>query len=335
MPYTIDGSSYREIAERRFSGDDSLNKLENSAHQMPHMKHSIAHTYSKNFGIIQFKADFLQDIKVSDVRDIGHVSLHIQRKGNSMARFRGIKNDQPLAEGQYNLYFSPAFHSDLYFARQTGFEYLAITLQTDYLLSMLQSAGSDIRRISEAFRAEEPFILSPKALPLTPQLNMAIHSLLNTPVADSLSEMFLNGKVAEILALQLSQFAGTSSSIGTSSGISASPCPAISSTSAARLREVYEYIDHHYLSIDSLADAVKHFPVTEHQLKQGLKQQLNTTLYDLIHRKRMQHAMNLLQQTDMNVNEVAWEIGYSNATNFIQAFKRHFATTPRKAKHGK
>jgi transcriptional regulator GlxA family with amidase domain len=52
----------------------------------------------------------------------------------------------------------------------------------------------------------------------------------------------------------------------------------------------------------------------------------------MVHHKRMLHAMQLLKDTDMQVNEVAWEVGYSNATNFIQAFKKSFAITPRQAK---
>ncbi len=323
MSYTIDGSSFREIAERRFATDDSLNTFENKNYPLPFSRHAVQHTYSRNFGIIRFKADFLQDIKVSNVRDRGHVSLHFQRKGSSMARFNGIKDEQPLQAGQYDMYFAEDFHSDLYFKRQDDFEYLAITLQADYLLQILDHAGNKMRKIEQAIKTGAPFALSGKAMTVGPALNMALHSLLHSPVADGLTEMFTSAKVTEIIALQLSQYAGT-----TAVAKQISPSP-------KSVEEAYEYINQHFLSISSPADVVKHITLTEHQLKQGLKAYYHTTLYELVHRKRMLHALQLLRDTAMNVNEVAWEIGYSNATNFIQAFKRNFGVTPHRVKAGK
>jgi AraC-like DNA-binding protein len=322
MPYTIDGTSYKEIAERRFAQNRSLNRLENPDCQLPFTRHTVQHTYSRDFGIIRFSADFQKDLRIAGVRDQGHVSLHFQRKGFSKAVFRGIKEEHPLAEGEYNLYFSEEFFSNLEFNRQTGFEYLAVTLQTDYLLSVLEQAGPEWKGLRLALQKGTPLALSEKAMPVTPELHMALYSLLHTPVAEPLAELFFSSKVAEIIALQLSQYSGTAA-------MRQEQVP------GKVLKEVYEYINQHFLSIHSPADAVKHFPLTVHQLKQGLKQHYHTTLYELVHHKRMLHAMQLLKETEMNVNEVAWETGYSNATNFIQAFKRSFSITPRQAKAGR
>lgn len=319
MPYMIDGRTYKEIAERKFSADHSLNRFENQEYAIPHVKHAVQHTYSRNFGIIQFKADFDKDIRISNVRDKGHISLHFQRKGQSKAKFRDIKNEQPMAAGEYNMFFAEAYQSDLYFNRQTDFEYLAITFQTDYFLSVLENAGAPLPRLEASLRTGATFALSDKAMPTGPELNAALYSLLHSPVADSLSEMFINSKISEIIALQLSRFIGIA------------PARSVVLPNKA-LEEVYRFIDLNFLTIHSLADAVHNFPVTEHQLKQGLRQRYNTTLYEMLHRKRMLYAMQLLKETNMNVNEVAMETGYSNATNFIQAFKRSFGFTPKQAK---
>ncbi len=321
MPYTIDGSAYREIAERRFAADASLNKFENQAFQLPFTSHSVQHTYSRYFDIVHFRADFHQDIKVTRVRDMGHISLHFQLKGHSAAKFRAMSGEHPLAPGEYNLYFSDEFVSDLRFNRQNDFEYLAITLQTDYLLSILEMAGGRLRKVEEAIRTGKPFALCDKAMRVNAGLNMALHSLLHTPVADNLSELFINGKVTEIIALQLSQYTGATAASAT--------------VPRKLLEEVYAYIELHFLTINSPADVVRDFPLSEHQLKQGLRQYYNTTLYEMVHRKRMQHAMQLLRDTGMNISEIAWELGYSNATNFIQAFKRSFSTTPHKIRTGR
>lgn len=43
---------------------------------------------------------------------------------------------------------------------------------------------------------------------------------------------------------------------------------------------------------------------------------------------RIKHAALLLQTTDLNVTEVALEVGYSNPGNFIRHFRDQFGTTP-------
>lgn len=51
------------------------------------------------------------------------------------------------------------------------------------------------------------------------------------------------------------------------------------------------------------------------------------TFGTLLEQIRMQKATALLQ-TDWPIKEIAWELGYSGANNFIRAFKRHTDMTP-------
>jgi AraC-like DNA-binding protein len=45
---------------------------------------------------------------------------------------------------------------------------------------------------------------------------------------------------------------------------------------------------------------------------------------------KMEQARNLLDSGSYNVNEVGLKVGYSTGSHFIAAFKKKFATTPKK-----
>lgn len=318
MAYTIRGSEYKQVAGRQFAAGKGLNIAENKGQTLPFVQHAVQHIRSGNFNIVHMKADFQQDVQVLNAQDIGHVSLHFQLNGNSQASFKGIKGAHPLQSGEYNMYYANEFDTNLYFKAQKNYEYLAVTLKKEYLQRLLQQYGHPVKQLEKLLHADAPFALTDKPMPLSQELNLALYALTHTPIADNLSEMFIDAKISEIIALQLSQYTGATA---------AAHPPAYK-----QLEEVYHFIQQHFLTIHSLEELARQFPLSETQIKNGLKTQYNTTLYALVHRKRMLYAAELLKNTSMNVNEIAWEIGYSNATNFIQAFRKTFHTTPKQLK---
>jgi AraC-like DNA-binding protein len=45
--------------------------------------------------------------------------------------------------------------------------------------------------------------------------------------------------------------------------------------------------------------------------------------------KRMEKAVQLLQQSDVNLSEIYLELGYENLSSFVQSFKQVYGTTPK------
>lgn len=316
MPYTISGDAYKEIAARRFSDGRRFVQFRHSADAIPHVRHQVLHTFNQDFGIIQFRADFDQDITVQRVKGIPHVSLHFQLKGNSRADFKGL-SPQPLQAGEFNLYAADNFQSDLHFNAQQGFEYLAVTFRQSLLQAVLAQFPVPPEDITRKLASGAIFALASTAMRISPEIQLALRSLLHPPVSDNLLPVYCHSKVTEIITLLFS-------------GLYPAPRPAWQQ----EMQDIYHYILEHFLDIQSLSDVARHFSLTEYQIKQQLRLQYDTTLYELVQERKMAHAMQLFQQTDMHVNEVAWLMGYSNASNFIQAFKRRFGITPRNHNRG-
>jgi AraC-like DNA-binding protein len=66
------------------------------------------------------------------------------------------------------------------------------------------------------------------------------------------------------------------------------------------------------------------------KLKIGFKQIYGDTVYGFLFDYKMDYARRLLDSGSYNVNEVGLKIGYSTGSHFIAAFKKKFATTPKK-----
>ena len=70
--------------------------------------------------------------------------------------------------------------------------------------------------------------------------------------------------------------------------------------------------------------------LSETKLKQGFKTCFNCTVYEYIVEKRMEMAYRLLQSGKYKVKDVVWMVGYTNASHFINAFRKDTALRPGK-----
>lgn len=323
MAYIINNESYREIAGRKFLSQPAVSTYEHDASRIPFVNHRVKNVYTRNFGIIRFQADFLQDMQIRGMKSDPHVSLHFQVKGHSNAHFRDIPGAHPLRPAEYNIYYSENFDSDIFYNRQTGFEYLALILKKEHLLQFLHQNGSPVRQLENALENGRPLALFKKGAPVNTEMHAVLHRILHTPVADDLSEMYLNGKILELLALQLQQYREDHQVTQMHSG------------NARELAEIYEYLDTHFLTVQSLEDIAGNSRLSEHQIREGFKLKYNTSVYELVHEKRMLHARGLLLDSGLTVDEVAGLVGYSTGSNFIQAFKKKFGVTPKQMQLGR
>ncbi|MBI9090096.1 MAG: helix-turn-helix transcriptional regulator [Desulfobacterium sp.] len=68
--------------------------------------------------------------------------------------------------------------------------------------------------------------------------------------------------------------------------------------------------------------------INEFKLKRGFKQAFSTTIFGCLQQHRMKTAHTLLRDTSKNISEVASEVGYTNVSHFINAYRKQFGITP-------
>jgi len=92
--------------------------------------------------------------------------------------------------------------------------------------------------------------------------------------------------------------------------------------------EIKNYLDKTYLHEHSLNTIARQFGLNEFSLKKGFKANFNTTVFDYLLTKRMEHAHSLLLNTSQSIQEISSITGYKYSNHFSTAFKKRFGISP-------
>ena len=60
---------------------------------------------------------------------------------------------------------------------------------------------------------------------------------------------------------------------------------------------------------------------------------MGTSFSNYVKDLRLQYAMNLLQTSDLNINEISYESGFKTLSNFTSAFKARYGHSPKHYQH--
>jgi len=94
------------------------------------------------------------------------------------------------------------------------------------------------------------------------------------------------------------------------------------------LQDVICYIDTHYTEKIVLKDLAAQGFYHPDYLSNQLKRQFGKSFSEYVKEKRMLHASKLLQTTELSVNEVMVQSGYSDSKLFYKHFKERYGTAP-------
>ena len=136
-----------------------------------------------------------------------------------------------------------------------------------------------------------------------------------------MSRLYLKGKVYELLSLYFNPSEATD----------IAECPfLVDEENVRKIRNAKQIMLERMVDPPSLTDLANEIGLSLKKLKEGFKQLYGSTVYQFVLDHKMNHARQLLGSGSYNVNEVAIQLGYSNSSHFIEAFKKKFGTTPKK-----
>lgn len=91
--------------------------------------------------------------------------------------------------------------------------------------------------------------------------------------------------------------------------------------------EILEYIQEHFQDI-SVAKLVEEFHYNEDYFNRLILKRKNMTYSEYVQSLRLEHAKELLLQTNMSVDEIVHECGYQNKGFFYRLFQKRYGMTP-------
>lgn len=84
----------------------------------------------------------------------------------------------------------------------------------------------------------------------------------------------------------------------------------------------------------NLALVADHFGISKKYVSQFLKDQTGSSYSEYVEELRLNHAMELLQNSDLNINEIAESCGFSSQNTFYKAFRRRYDISPSAVRRG-
>jgi AraC-like DNA-binding protein len=147
-----------------------------------------------------------------------------------------------------------------------------------------------------------------------------LNQLFNVHLSESAEKIYYQGKVLELLSLYFSDKKPDTES-----------CPFLNDEETVRkIKFAKGHLLKNIETPPSLKELAKASGLNEYQLKVGFKEIYGDTVFGFLLSHRLDHARVLLDAAKLQVNEVAYQIGYSNPSHFIAAFKKKFGITPKK-----
>ncbi|MBQ7147695.1 MAG: helix-turn-helix domain-containing protein [Pseudobutyrivibrio sp.] len=90
---------------------------------------------------------------------------------------------------------------------------------------------------------------------------------------------------------------------------------------------ILHYMEEHYSTV-SLNELADFFGYSERQLQRIIKKATGKTFMENIQFHRIKRAEDLLKKSDLPIEQIAFEVGYSSTNNFRRIFEKHAGMTP-------
>jgi AraC-like DNA-binding protein len=186
-----------------------------------------------------------------------------------------------------------------------------------------------IEKLHKLFSAEDLPILRNEMIqqkiyqdkPLSQSLLFTLMPLFKINVSKSLEQTYHYGKMLEVVSLY---FSDKDSDIPLS-------CPFLNDVNTLKkIKQAKEILLQNLSNPPTIADLARQVNIVEYQLKSGFKELYGNTIASYVLAKKLEQARKLFDNQHLQVNEVAYDLGYANPSHFITAFKKQFGLTPKK-----
>ncbi|MEO1377182.1 MAG: AraC family transcriptional regulator [Cyanobacteria bacterium J06635_10] len=152
----------------------------------------------------------------------------------------------------------------------------------------------------------------------TPQMQTILQQILNCPYQALTRQLYLEGKVLELMALRLDDLQDAKS-FNSSKNLKPEQIDSI--------YQARDILISRFTNPPSLLTLARLVNLNDCTLKKGFQQVFGTTVFGYLHDYRMERAKELLLEANA-VSQVARTVGYASRSAFVRAFSKKFGANP-------
>ena len=269
------------------------------------------------FILYRFQNDGNETFKIEKDIQQGLIQFHFGIKGKAKFIFNQGTYALDLNEEKSYLFYNPQKELPLNMELAPSTWVISIIISIQKFHSLFSNEAGHIPFLSDENKDKKYY----KDGKISPSMAIVLSQLFHYNLNPSIKNLYYKGKGYELLSLYFNR----------SEDPNAEQCPfLIDEENVLKIRKAKEIILSNMAEPPGLQELADLVGLSLKKLKIGFKQIYGDTVYGFLFDYKMDFARQLLDSGSYNVNEVGLKIGYSTGSHFIAAFKKKFATTPKK-----
>lgn len=238
----------------------------------------------------------------------------------------GIPSEYTEVGGQNYLFYLPNIEEIEQNWAGDRWKMLRLEISIDTIKQFVTELNSVPQQLRPLIEDKNPSHFHFNVGRITVQMEMIIKQIWQHPYQGAIARIYLEAKVLELLALQLSQLSESKPELVKST---------LKPQNIDRVYQAREILATQLENPPLISQLALQVEISERTLRSGFQEVFNTTVVGYINLLRMEKAELLLRERKLSISEVANLVGYSHLGNFSTAFKRQFGITPSQCMAGK
>src|SRR5690606_8212314 len=275
-------------------------------------------------GILQYEVCFLEDTEIQFVVDKVHPLKFIFSVANTLEhRFKENGDNVHLIHQYQNAIVASSHHNShiLTFKKNKKIHIKSLEVDREVfnirLDCDLKKLGGRLEQLFRDTEAHENFYYNGY---YSLQIADLFLEIAKSPHTDFINKLFLEGKAYQVMTEQILQYEDDLND--TAHQI------LMRQFTISKIKKIAKNIDSNLADLDTIAKMAKEVGLTEKKLQEGFKVLYNTTINNYIQKNRLEKIKELLISTDMNMGEIAYEVGINSQSYLSKIFKAHFGISP-------
>ena len=274
-------------------------------------------TIENDFTLIRFQNDGVDTYQVKKHINQGLIQFHFGIKGKAKFVFNDGNYALDLKEEKSLLFYNQQKELPLNLELMPNSWVISVIISIQKFHSLFSSDANHIPFLSKENEDKKYY----KEENISPSMAIVLSQMFHYTLNPSIKNLYYKGKGYELLSLYFNR----------NEDPNAEQCPfLIDEDNVLKIKKAKEIIIANMTEPPGLEELAEKVNLSLKKLKMGFKQIYGDTVYGFLFDYKMDYARQLLDSGSYNVNEVGLKIGYSTGSHFIAAFKKKFATTPKK-----
>lgn len=225
--------------------------------------------------------------------------------------------DTSLGQNDMGIYIKPQSRGMMMFP--SGEEILAVSLLGhNQFLENLPFREESMTYSKHETRTIADALLKPRKTSI--QIGNQFAQIAGKQIDDAIAPYFYDGAAKLILSTLWQEYIAAPQT-----GVTNHP---LTSSEQAALYKARDILTHQYAEAPTIPQLAKMVSLNEYRLKQGFRELFGKTIHEFSRELKMANAKSLLENRELTISQIAYEVGYLNVSHFTRAFRKEYGQNP-------